>query len=202
MDVRDRDHSAERAARQALATPLPLGFLALAAGTLLLAGLQLGWIEQAEGDGVALIILAFVVPLQGLASILGFLTQDVGVGTGMGILSGTWAATALVTLDLPPGGTSDALGLFLVTAGAALLIPATVAASQALVPAAVMATAAVRFALTGVAELTGSVAWRHAAGIVGVILAGLAFYAAAALALEAATGRAVLPVLRPGGDDA
>ena len=70
------------------------------------------------------------------------------------------------------------------------------AASQALVPAAVMATAAVRFALTGVAELTGSVAWRHGAGIVGVILAGLAFYAAAALALEAATGRAVLPVLR------
>ena len=154
------------------------------------------------GDAVALIILAFVVPLQGLSSILGFLTQDVGVGTGMGILSGTWAATALVTLHLPPGGTSDALGLFLVTAGAALLIPATVAASQALVSAAVMATAAVRFALTGVAELTGSVAWRHGAGIVGVILAGLAFYAAAALALEAANGRAVLPVLRPGGDDA
>jgi hypothetical protein len=73
IDVRDRDHSAERAARLALATPLPLGFLALAAGTLLLAGVQLAWIEQAQGDEAALIIL-------------GFLTQDVGVGTGMGIL--------------------------------------------------------------------------------------------------------------------
>ena len=107
----------------------------------MLAGLQLGWVEQAEGGLIALMILAFVVPLQGLASILGFLTRDVGVGTGMGILSGTWAATALVTRDLPPGATSDALGLFLVTAGVALLIPATVAASRKLVPAAVMTTA-------------------------------------------------------------
>ena len=187
--------------RVALATPLPLGFLALAVGTLMLAGLQLGWVDQAEGGLVALMILAFVVPLQGLASILGFLTRDVGVGTGMGILSGTWAATALVTRDLPPGGTSDALGLFLVAAGAALLIPATVAASQKLVPAAVMTTAALRFALTGVAELTGSAAWKHTAGVVGVILAGLAVYAAAALALEAAAGHAVLPVLRSSGGD-
>lgn len=196
MAFRDPGDRKDRLDLVRLATPLPLGFLALAVGTLLLAGLQLGWVEQAEGDRVALMILAFVVPLQGLASILGFLTGDVGVGTGMGILSGTWAATALVTLDLPSGGTSDALGLFLVTAGATLLIPATVAASQALVPAAVMATAAVRFGLTGIAELTGSVAWRDAAGVVGVILAGLAVYAAAALALEAAAGHAVLPVLR------
>jgi succinate-acetate transporter protein len=191
---------AGRVVLRPIATPLPLGFLGLAAGTLLLAGLQLGWVAQAEGDRVALMILAFVVTLQGVASIFGFLTRDVGVGTGMGILSGTWAATAVVTLDLPPGGTSDALGLFLVTAGAALLIPATVAATQKLVPAAVMGTAAVRFTLSGVAELTGSVAWRHAAGIVGVVLAGLAFYAAAALALEAAVGHDILPVLRRGGE--
>lgn len=106
-----------------LATPLPLGFLGLAAGTLLLAGIQLEWVEQAEGHRVALIIMAFVVPLQGLTSILGFLGRDVAVGTGMGILSGTWAATAVATLDEPPGDTSDALGLFLLTAGAALLTP-------------------------------------------------------------------------------
>jgi succinate-acetate transporter protein len=191
----------DRIVLRPLASPLPLGFLALAAGTLLLAGLQLGWVEKAEGHRVALIILAFVVPLQGLASILGFPARDVAVGTGMGILSGTWAATAIATLDEPPGGTSDALGLFLITAGAALLVPAAVAATQKLVPAAVMATAAARFALTGVANLTGSVAWRHAAGIVGVVLAVLAFYAAAALAIEDGEDRAVLPVLRRGGDD-
>ena len=125
-----------------------------------------------------------------------------GSGPGWGSFRGTWAAIAVVTLDLPPGATSEALGLFLVTASAALVIPATVAASRALVPAAVMATAAVRFGLTGVAELDGSVAWRHAAGIVGVVLAGVAFYAAAALALEAAAGQAVLPVMRRGGDHA
>jgi succinate-acetate transporter protein len=201
MEVRDRDHAADRVVRRPLATPLPLGFLALAAGTLLLAVLQLGWIDPVEAHEVALIIVAFVVPLQGLASLLGFLGRDVAVGTGMGVLSGTWAAIAIVTLDEPPGGADDALGLFLLVAGAAMLIPATVAAGRILLPAAVMATAATRFALTGVAILTGAVAWRHVAGIVGVILAGLAFYAAAALAIEHRRGRAVLPVLRRGGDD-
>jgi hypothetical protein len=32
-----------------IASPLPLGFLALAGGTLLLSGLQLGWLAPAQG---------------------------------------------------------------------------------------------------------------------------------------------------------
>jgi uncharacterized protein len=44
--------------------PLPLGFLALAAGTVLVSGLQLSFIEPSEGKKVALILLAFVAPLQ------------------------------------------------------------------------------------------------------------------------------------------
>src|SRR5205823_3841053 len=80
------------------------------------------------GRDVALILLAFVFPLQLISSIFGYLGRDVVVGTGMGLLSGTWLAVALVTITAPtPGATSDALGLFLLLASAAMLVPASAA---------------------------------------------------------------------------
>ena len=63
-----------------------------------LAGLQLGWVAPTEGKQVALCVLAFTVPLQFTASIFGFLARDGVAATGMGLLSGIWAATGLVLL--------------------------------------------------------------------------------------------------------
>jgi uncharacterized protein len=111
-----------------LGNPLPLGFLALAVATLLLSARQLNWITPLERSSVALILLAFVAPLQLLASILGFLARDVVAGTGMGILSGTWLSIALVTLASTIT-TSDTLGILLLAAAVAMLIPATAATS-------------------------------------------------------------------------
>jgi succinate-acetate transporter protein len=181
-----------------LANPLPLGFLALAAGTLVLAGLQLAWVEPAEGQDVALILIAFVVPLQLLTSILGYLARDVVAGTAMGILSGTWLSIALVSLTNPPGSTSDALGLFLLLAGAAMLVPASAAFATKRVPFAVLSTAGLRFALTGIYQLTASGPWERVAAWVGLILCALGLYAALAAELEDARGATVLPMLRVG----
>jgi uncharacterized protein len=195
------DGSVERATRimlRPLANPLPLGFLALGAGTLVVAGLQLEWVSLTEGRSVALILLAFVFPLQFLASVFGFLTRDVVAGTGMGLLSATWLAIALVTVDAPPGSTSGALGLLLLFAGAALLIPASVATVGKILPALVLATAAVRFATTGVYELDGSGTWKDVSAVIGLALCALAVYAALAMAWEDARRRTVLPVLRLG----
>jgi hypothetical protein len=136
--------------------PLPLGFLALAGGTLLVSGLQLDWLQPGEGQNVAIILIAFVFPLQLLASVLGYLARDVVAGTGMGLLAGTWLSMGLVTLTAPPGSTSDALGLFLLLAGAAMLVPAAASATGKLVPAALLATTAARFATTGIYQLTAS----------------------------------------------
>jgi uncharacterized protein len=192
---------AERAARivlRPIGNPLPLGFLALSAATLLVAALQLGWLEPAEGQSVALILIAFVFPLQLLTSILGFLARDVVAGTGMGVLAGSWLSVALVKLTGAPGATSDALGTFLLLAGIAMLVPAAASASGKLVPAAVLATTAVRFAVTGMHELTGSGAWETTAGVTGLVLCALALYAALAMALEDASRATVLPVFRRG----
>ena len=89
-------------------------------------------------------------------------------------------------------------GVLLLVAGAAMLVPAAAAMGSKLVPAAVMALAGTRFAVTGVHELTGSAGWQTAAGWVGLLLAVLALYAALALELEGARERTVLPVGRRG----
>ncbi len=116
----------------------------------------------------------------------------------MGVLTGAWAVVGLTTLTSPPGTASPGLGVLLLTAGLAMLVPAGAAVGSKLVPAAVMGLAAVRFAVTGGYELTGSATWQTAAGWVGIGLAALALYAALALELEGALGRTVLPVGRRG----
>jgi uncharacterized protein len=197
----ERLRAVEHAARivlRPIGNPLPLGFLALAGGTLLVSGLQLGWLGTAETVDVALILLAFVFPLQLVASVFGFLARDVVAGTGMGVLAGTWLSVALVKLTGAPGATSDPLGLLLLLAAVAMLVPAAAAATGKLVPAAVLATTAVRFATTGLHELTASSTWEAVAGVVGLLLCALAVYAAAAMAIEDARRETVLPVGRRG----
>jgi len=189
---------ATRIVLRPLASALPLGFLALGGGTLVLAGLQLQWLDATDGHSVALILLAFVFPLQLLAAVLGFLSRDVVAGTGMGLLSATWLATALVTLDAPPGSTDAALGLLLVFSGAALAVPALVATAGKLVPAFVLSLAALRFATTGVYQLGAGSAWKDGSAIIGLVLCALAWYAALAMALEDSQRRTILPVLRRG----
>jgi uncharacterized protein len=179
-----------------IGNPLPLGFLALAGGSLVVSGLQLGWLEPTDGHDVALILLGFVFPLQLVASVFGYLARDVVAGTGMGLLAGIWLSIALVMLGAEPGATSDALGLFLLIAALAMAVPATAATTGKLVPAAVLTGAAARFATTGIYELTASGTWKDVAGIVGLVPCALGLYAALALTLEDAGGETVLPLGR------
>jgi succinate-acetate transporter protein len=183
-----------RVTLRTIANPLPLGFGALAVATVLVAGSQLGWIPTSETTSVALILLAAVAPAQLLTSIVSYHARDGVAGTGMGTLAGTWAAMGLILLTSEPGSTGHAPGLLLLVAAAVMLVPAAGAALGKLVPAAVLTITAIRFALTGIWEFTGSNGWKVASAIVGLILGGFAIYAAAALGLEAAAKRTVLPV--------
>jgi succinate-acetate transporter protein len=181
-----------------IAGPLALGFFGLAAATFVMSGLQLGWVEPTEGRQVVLCILAFTVPLQFTASLFGFLARDGVAATGMGLLSGIWAALSLVTLTGKPGSTSDALGLFLLVAGPALWAPASAALASKRVVALVLATAGLRFLITGLYQLTANEAWENTAGVIGLVLAAIAIYAAYAAEFEDVLKRPVLPLGRRG----
>jgi succinate-acetate transporter protein len=196
--------TATRVVLRPVATPLPLGFLALLLATTAFSAVQLGWVPPTEGRIAGLVAVFATVPLQLLASVIGFLARDPVAATGMGVLTGTWGVVGISTLTSPPGATSEELGVFLVAAGVCMLVPAVSAGSK-LIPAAVMGVAGVRFAVTGVYHLTASAQWKATAGWVGLALAVLALYAALALELEGSHRRTILPLGRRGdagiGDD-
>lgn len=196
-----RVDDATRVVLRPIANPLPLGFLALGAGSIVMSGLQLGWVAPSESRTTALILLAFVFPLQFLTSVLGFHARDVVAGTGMGVLSVTWLSVALVLLTAAPGETSGEVGLLLVFASVALLVPSSVATAGKVLPAVVLCVAASRFATTGIYQLLGAGdgdAWKTASGVIGLVLCALATYTAFAMAWEDALRRTLLPVLRRG----
>jgi succinate-acetate transporter protein len=180
-----------------LGNPLPLGFLGQFVSTVSFSALQLRWIGPGQGHTVALAALVLTVPLQLVASVFGFLARDPVAGTGMGVLAGTWGTVALATLTTAPGTTSPGLGVVLLAASAAMLVPA-VGGRVKRVAAAVMVVSALRFSVTGVAEIAGTAGWLAAAGWVGLGLAALSLYAAFAFELEGTEEREVLPIGRYG----
>jgi hypothetical protein len=192
---------AEGAARVALrpiASPLTLGFLALAVGTFILAGLQLSWISPAQSPEIGLALMVFVFPLQAVSSVFGFLARDSIAGTGTGLLSGTWLSIGVITFTSPPGHTSGALGLLLLGAATALLVPAAVGVDTKPLASLVIAGVALRFFLTAAYELSSAAGWKYAAATEGLLLALLALYAGLAFELEDSRLHTVLPTFRRG----
>jgi len=179
-----------------IATPVTLGLFGLAAATLTLSGLQLGWVAAAEGKNVALALIGFAFLAQGLAAIFAMLARDGTVATAMGVLGLSWLVVGLTLYTSPPGATSDALGLFLVFTSVAMAANAITSSLSKLVPALVFGTASLRFLLTAIYQLSDGDGWKTAAGVVGLFLFALAVYAAWASELEDATGKSVLPMGR------
>lgn len=181
--------------------PAPLGFFALAVGTLTLAAMQLGWVPSSESKDVALVLIGLVFPLQMVATVFALLARDGAAAEGLGLSGGGWLVIGLVTLTSPPGSTSNALGVFLLTIGACMLVSSIASASSKTVAAVIIAGVGLRFATTGVYELSADGSWETIAGICGLGLFALAFYGGLAMTLaDARQGEAPLPIGRgPGG---
>lgn len=175
-----------------LANPLPVGFVGLAGGTIILTGQQVGWVPTAEAHLVGVAVLLVAVPLQVVACLFGFFSRDPAAATGMGILAATWSAIGVLTVLSPPGSPSPVLGVLLFYLAGAVLVAAGVAAMSKVLAAVVLALAAARFAVTGVYEYLGGEGWMRAAGWVGLALCVIALLAAAAFAVEDAR-RTLLP---------
>ncbi len=195
-DGRAGDLAVARVVVRPLASPLALGFLALGIGTFVLAGYELGWVATDQSTPVALVLVGVVAPLQLAAMVCGFLARDAVAATGMGVLAGTWGTTGVMLLTRPPGTTSSGQGLLLLAAATALLVPAAVGFASKMVAGAVMLGTALRYTFTGAYQLSGTEWVQTAAGIAGIALAALAFYAALAFELEDQRRRTVLPTLR------
>ncbi|MFG2115891.1 GPR1/FUN34/YaaH family transporter [Streptomyces sp. NPDC048718] len=178
-----------------IASPMPLGFYAVAIASVIVGCFQLGVFEDGARRAVGLVILpAFVLQL--LVGILAFGARDVLAATLMTCFSGLWLASALTMVLAPPDGVRVLGVLNAVFALFALLMALVAGRKRAMWL--VLCTAVPRFTVAALANLTG-VEWLGlASGGLGLLLAAVALYTAFALMLEDMRGTEVLPIGRSG----
>jgi uncharacterized protein len=181
-----------------IGVPLPLGMGGLAIASFVDSGLELHWIKQSQALQVGLILVAVPFTLQLLACVFSYLARDGAAGATLGVLATSWLALGLIHIASPKSQASGALGLLLLIAGACVAASAVSVAVAKPLPALVFLAAAIRFELSGIYQLSAASAWGHAAGILGLVVAGLAAYCLLAFELEGLNRAPVLPTLRRG----
>ncbi|HZU82319.1 MAG TPA: GPR1/FUN34/YaaH family transporter [Polyangiaceae bacterium] len=182
-----------------VASPLPLGFFAFGIGLALTSTLDMGLLAPSETRHVALLLLAFVAPLELFAAALAFFARDTAAGTTLGLFGASWVALALSLLATTPGAPNPALGVFLFADAGAMALLAISATAAKPFFSALLTLACARFVLTGLAEVGLGHGLRFAAAIVGWCDTALAFYGAVALLLEDLRHATVLPLFRRRG---
>lgn len=194
-----RHHEQTRIMLRPVGSGLPLGFFSFGIGMLLLGCQAIGWIPVAEQRDVGLLLATFVFPLELLAVIFAFLARDTLSATTLGLFTTSWLALGLSDLTAPAGSTSVTLGIYLFGFAAAAGILALLSVSGKPFFTALLGIAVARMVLSGLYEVGGGGKHvLHASGWCGLVLAGLAMYGGAALALEDAQQGAVLPLFRRG----
>ena len=181
-----------------LGSPLPLGMAGLAVASLVVSGLDLGWIATADGHEVGLMLLVAGVPLQLMGCAFALPARDGAAATSMGLLSIGWMGMGLTRLLSPPGTTSDSLGLVLLGIGVLLSTSALGQGTGKPLVGLTLGLAAIRLLLSALHELTGSGGLQTASGIAGLAVVAGAGYLAAALQLEESEGETILPIGRRG----
>ncbi|MGB9182542.1 MAG: hypothetical protein WCB67_00620 [Solirubrobacteraceae bacterium] len=174
-------------------TPLTVGMSGLAVGSFVQSGLDLGWMGNAQGAAVGLILMSVPFVLQLLACVFSYLARDGATGATLGLLATTWLSLGVVRLAYPTASTSPALGLLLIATGTMLALSAAAMASAKPLPAGVFAAAAVRFVLAAIYELSAVGVWRDVAGLLGLVISAVAAYCVLAFELEDQGHRPVSP---------
>ncbi|EMF02133.1 hypothetical protein J7W19_27845 [Streptomyces mobaraensis NBRC 13819 = DSM 40847] len=178
-----------------IASPMPLGFYAVAIASVVVGCLQLGVLGPGARQAAGLVILpAFVLQL--LVAILAFGARDVLAASLMACFSGLWLATSLV-LTLDPAEGTRVLGVLNAVFALFALMMASVAARKRALWL-VLCVAVPRFAVAAGHNLTGRAWLGTVSGTLGLLLAAVALYTAFALMLEDMRGARVLPIGRTG----
>jgi uncharacterized protein len=120
------------------------------------------------------------------------------VRTRPGRYAAAWAGTAITVRSAPPGSTSPALGIFLLTITTMMIILAVASVQSKPLFGVLLVIGAARFAITGAFQLNGSLSLESAAGWIGLPLAAFSLYGGLALLIEEGMQRTVLPLGRRG----
>lgn len=197
-DPQRRIEDRTRIVLRPMASPLPLGFFAFGVGSLLLSGDQFGLIPSSEVHILAFLFGLFVFPLQALAAILAFLGREPVGATVLGMISCSWLVSSAIFYTSPPGATTISFGIFEITLALILLLLGVVGLQGKPIISLIILFATVGYGMNGVYEITG-LSWpQYVSAATGCVIFLLALYIGAALSLEDARHRTVLPFGRRG----
>ncbi len=199
-DGRRHEHQA-RIFLRPIGSGLPLGFFSFGIGMLLLGCLGIGWIPVEEQKDVGMILVAFVFPLELLATVFAFLARDTLGATTLGLFTTSWLTLGWLDIASSPGETSVTLGIYLFGFATAVLLIALMSTLGKPFFSVLLLVACARMVVSGYYEIGGAEDWLKVAGGLGIALAALAMYGGTALGLEDARQRQVLPLFRRGAAD-
>jgi succinate-acetate transporter protein len=186
---------------QPIAAPSILGLFGFAGATFMVAANMAGWFGNAESG---IYIFPFAATFGGLAQFVAGLwsyrARD-GIATAMHGMWGAfwlaygilWGLRAVGDLTIPSGA-FPAFGYWFLVLAAITACGAIAAAFENLGLFAVLTTLAVGAAFAAIHFLTGVDGWKEAGGWVLLVSSWLAIYTAAAMMLEGAAGRVLLPL--------
>ncbi|HET7648102.1 MAG TPA: GPR1/FUN34/YaaH family transporter [Gaiellaceae bacterium] len=180
---------------------LPLGFFSFGIGMLLLGCQALAFIPVDEQRTVGMILVAFVFPLELVATVFAFLARDTLGATTLGLFSTSWLAYGWIQLGSPPGEKSVTVGIYLFGFSVAVGLIATLALLGKPFFTALLALSVARQILDGIYQVGGGATLFRASGGCALALTALAMYGGAALGLEDARQEQLLPLFRRGGAD-
>src|SRR5207302_10416944 len=82
---------------------VPLGFFAFGIGMFLYAALDAPWVKETDAKTIGLMHVAFVAPLEALATVIAFLARDTTSGVALGLFTGSWLMTGFAEMQQKPG---------------------------------------------------------------------------------------------------
>lgn len=179
-------------------SPLPLGFFSFGVGMFLYAALSVPWVKPTELHTVGLLLVAFVAPLEFLATVLAFLARDTASGVALGLFSASWLAGGLADLTARPGVLSAADGFFLIGFAIVIVLLAIPAFTSKPMIGVLLLVADTRAATYAAYELGGGEEWDHLSGWIALGVFCVAMYGGLAFLVEDLLGRTVLPLFRIG----
>ena len=184
--------SAVRIVVRPYASSLPLGAFAFGIGNTLLAAFAMHWIPMSEKNTLAVILLAFVAPLELIPCVLAFLARDSGGATAMGIFAAGWTVQGIqLILTANASQPSVCTGVFLFLLALCLAVLAFVTISGKPVVGVLLVVAILRSigAALGQFGIHGSL--DIVTAVLDAVVGLLAFYCGFAYLVEDAKGKLI-----------
>ncbi len=179
------------------ASALPLAAFAFGVGNVMYSAYLLHWIPATEASLLAVVLLAFVAPLELVPSIMAFITRDGGGATSYAIFGAVWLVQGVnLWTHAPEQNHTEAL--FLLCLALCLLLLAVITFKGKPLLGAILSVAVLR--TTGAAAIArwGLPTISTLTGWAGLLLAALAFYSAFAFLEEDVTGKLSALTFRTG----